>query len=111
MVGTWAEFGLIAPIAFGNASVRLVILIGLRTLTVLFLFRFTQTNVANDAIRISRKVCCSLKLHHHWQQTFGNAQNDQIAPTRLSERSACSTPFCTDRSDNTFRTHPQLPLG
>jgi hypothetical protein len=34
MVGTWAEFGLIAPMAFGNALVRLVILIGLRTLTV-----------------------------------------------------------------------------
>jgi hypothetical protein len=52
-------------------------------------------------------LCSSLKLHHHWQQTFGNAQYDQIDPTRLSERSACSTPFCTDRSDSIFRTHPQ----
>jgi hypothetical protein len=40
-VGTWAEFGLIAPIAFGNALVRLVILIGLRTSTVLFLSPLT----------------------------------------------------------------------
>jgi hypothetical protein len=38
---TWAGFGLIAPIAFGNALLRLVILIGLRTLTVLFLSRLT----------------------------------------------------------------------
>jgi hypothetical protein len=41
MVGTWAEFGLIAPIPFGNALVRLVILIDLSTLTVL-LYGYTD---------------------------------------------------------------------
>jgi hypothetical protein len=79
-VTTWAEFGLIAPITFANAMVRLVILICLRTLTVLFLSRLTLTNAVDDATRISRKVCSSLKLHHHWQQTFENVQNDQIDP-------------------------------
>jgi hypothetical protein len=40
MVETWAEFGLIASKAFGNALVRLAILISLRTLMiVLFLSR------------------------------------------------------------------------
>jgi hypothetical protein len=42
--------------------------------------------IADDALRISRKVCCSLKLRHHWQKTFGNAQDCQIDLTRLSER-------------------------
>jgi hypothetical protein len=51
-----------------------------------------------------------LETPHHWQQTFGNAPNNQIDPTRISERSACSTPFCTDRSDSTSRTHPQCRL-
>jgi hypothetical protein len=47
MVGTLAEFGLIAPIAFGNALIRLVNLIGIGTLTVLF-FISIEVNKRSD---------------------------------------------------------------
>jgi hypothetical protein len=81
MVRMWAESGLIAPVTFGNELIRFVILIGLQLPTILFFMSIDVKNrIAEHAIRISR----NLKLHHHWQQTFGNAQNDQIDPTRLS---------------------------
>jgi hypothetical protein len=41
MVETWAESGPIAPVTFGIALVRFVILIGYRTMTNLFSTRVT----------------------------------------------------------------------
>jgi hypothetical protein len=82
-VGKWAEFGLIAPIAFGNTLDRLVSLIGLRTLTVLFLYRLTYANVA---IRISGKGLLPLETPTSLAVDVG----------KCAERS--------DRSDTTLRT-------
>jgi hypothetical protein len=81
MVGTWTEFGLIAPIAFGNALVRKCGSVRSPNTDRSIFISIDVNKIADDAIRISRKVCKRLILHHHCQQTFGSAQNDQIDPT------------------------------
>jgi hypothetical protein len=79
---------MIASIAFSKALVRLVILIGLRTLTVLFFMSIdVNKHIADAAIRISRKVCSSL---------IETPLSLAADVRKCAERS--------DRSDTTFRT-------
>jgi hypothetical protein len=61
MVGTWAESGSIAPVTFGYAMARLVILIGLRTLISFFSTRdWRKQTYHTDVVICGRFIYTSL---------------------------------------------------
>ena len=66
LIGAWAEFGLIAPVAFGNVSVRSIILIRLRAPIVLTNLLIAQIYVNKRSKRHSIglvKICIQLYFY------------------------------------------------